>query len=72
LNALPSTDPRHVTAVEDITRHRAAFIEGMATGVFDDPFQRQHWRTEEVTCTITIVRSNLPQADTTSRKGSAL
>jgi len=27
------------------------------------PFQRQHWHTEEVTYAITIVPSNLPQAD---------
>jgi hypothetical protein len=27
------------------------------------PFQRQNWHTEEVTYTMTIVPSNLPQAD---------
>jgi hypothetical protein len=46
LNALPPTDPRHVTAVEDITRHRAALIDWDDDWVLDDPSQRQHWHTE--------------------------
>jgi hypothetical protein len=37
LDALPSTDPRDVTAREDITRHRIANLDGGDDWVFDDP-----------------------------------
>jgi hypothetical protein len=37
LDALPSTDPRHATALEDISRHRAAFSDWDDDWVFDDP-----------------------------------
>ena len=36
LDALPSTDPRHATAAEDITRHRIANIDWDDDWVFDD------------------------------------
>ncbi len=36
LNALPSTDPRHTTAAEDITRHRIANFDWDDDWVFDD------------------------------------
>ncbi len=37
LGALPSTDSRHVTAGEDITRHRIANLDWDDDWVFDDP-----------------------------------
>jgi hypothetical protein len=37
LDALPSTDPRHTTAAEDITRHRVAFEDWDDDWVFGDP-----------------------------------
>jgi len=37
LDTLPSTDPRHATAAEDITRHRVANIDWDDDWVFDDP-----------------------------------
>jgi AbiJ N-terminal domain 3 len=37
LDALPSDDPRHSTAAEDITRHRVAFDDWDDDWVFDDP-----------------------------------
>jgi len=37
LDALPSTDPRHATAAEDITRHRVANFDWDDDWVFDDP-----------------------------------
>jgi hypothetical protein len=37
LDALPSTDPRHVTAAEDIARHRVANFDWDDDWVFDDP-----------------------------------
>jgi hypothetical protein len=37
LDALPSTDPRHATAGEDIARHRVANFDWDDDWVFDDP-----------------------------------
>jgi len=37
LDALPSTDPRHATAAEDITRHRMANFDWDDDWIFDDP-----------------------------------
>ena len=37
LDALPSTDPRHATAGEDIVRHRVANFDWDDDWVFDDP-----------------------------------
>jgi hypothetical protein len=37
LDALPSTDPRHATAAEDIVRHRVANFDWDDDWVFDDP-----------------------------------
>jgi len=37
LGALPSTDPRHATAAEDIVRHRVANFDWDDDWVFDDP-----------------------------------
>lgn len=37
LDALPSTDPRHATAAEDIIRHRVAFEDWDDDWVFGDP-----------------------------------
>ena len=37
LDALPSTDPRHATAAEDIIRHRVANFDWDDDWVFDDP-----------------------------------
>lgn len=37
LDALPSTDPRHATAAEDIVRHRVANFDWDDGWVFDDP-----------------------------------
>ena len=37
LDALPSTDPRHATAAQDITRHRVANFDWDDDWVFDDP-----------------------------------
>lgn len=37
LDALPSTDPRHSTAAEDITRHRVANFDWDDDWVFEDP-----------------------------------
>lgn len=37
LDGLPSTDRRHTTAAEDITRHRVANLDWDDDWVFDDP-----------------------------------
>jgi hypothetical protein len=37
LDALPSTDPRYVTAAEDIVRHRVANLDWDDDWVFGDP-----------------------------------